>query len=122
MRPLALMLSIAVLVVLTAGCTERNNGNAVPAKGPDPALVAKTSEPSASETAEPSKGREVYEANNCMKCHRVDAPGAPPGRGRGPNLTKVGAKRSADWIAAARPQSEDARRQDAAVSGIEAQQ
>jgi mono/diheme cytochrome c family protein len=97
MRLVASMFSIAVLAVLTTGCTERNNGNAIPAKGLDPALVAKTSEPSTSETVDASPGRKVYDAHGCGRCHRLGAPNAPS---KGPNLSTIGAKHPADWIAA----------------------
>lgn len=96
MRLIVSIPTVAVLVVLTAGCTERNNGNAIPAKGFDPALT-KASEPSDSETAEASPGRKVYDAHGCGRCHRIDTPGA---RSKGPNLAKIGAKHPADWIAA----------------------
>jgi mono/diheme cytochrome c family protein len=100
MRLTALMIMIAALAVLTAGCTDRNN-SAVPAKGPDPVVAANTNNTPTEDTGTLSAGRKVYDANNCARCHRIDTAGAPPkGMGKAPNLTKVGGKRSNEWIAA----------------------
>lgn len=100
MRLIASLFAVAAMLVLTTGCTERNNTNTVPAKGADPAAVEKPNDSSAVETAEVSAGRQVYDAQKCARCHRIDTAGGPPAKGKAPNLTKVGAKRSADWIAA----------------------
>jgi mono/diheme cytochrome c family protein len=62
-----------------------NAGPAVPAPAVDPGPVG--------------AGRKVYGANGCGRCHSVDGPGAVPGKGKGPDLSHVGSKRPADWIA-----------------------
>jgi cytochrome c553 len=40
-----------------------------------------------------SAGQKVYVANNCGRCHAIGG-----GRSRGPDLTHVGGKRTADWL------------------------
>ena|SRR5438270_12292282 len=97
MRPIVSLLIFAVLAVFVAGCPERNNTNAVPAKGFDPA-IAKMNEAPVVDANAPA-GRKVYDAQKCSKCHRIDDAGGP-GKGRAPNLAHVGTKRSAEWIAA----------------------
>jgi cbb3-type cytochrome oxidase cytochrome c subunit len=49
-----------------------------------------------SEGSEPKDGRQVFNSNNCTRCHSIDA----GRRGRAPNLSKVGSDHDADWIAA----------------------
>jgi len=47
-------------------------------------------------------GNKVYEANRCARCHAIAGQAADAGgqgrRGKGPDLSKVGAKRDRDWI------------------------
>jgi ubiquinol-cytochrome c reductase cytochrome b subunit len=43
---------------------------------------------------ESDKGREVYEAQGCPACHVLKGAGSPAG----PDLTKIGAKRDAEWL------------------------
>ncbi|HLJ94159.1 MAG TPA: c-type cytochrome [Gemmataceae bacterium] len=40
-------------------------------------------------------GQQVFQANNCGRCHAMGGGGR---RGRGPDLSHVGANRSADWL------------------------
>ena len=97
MRPLASILLFAALTVFVAGCPERNNPSAVPAKGPDATGVAKMNGAPPVADANAPAGRKVYDAHRCSKCHRIDD-GSPP-RGKAPSLAHVGAKHSADCIA-----------------------
>jgi mono/diheme cytochrome c family protein len=94
------MLTLAALVVLTAGCVERKNAGAPlpPKQGPGPTIVATTNEAPV-EDANAPPGRKVYNIHGCGKCHRIDAPGGPAGPGKAPNLARVGAQHPADWIA-----------------------
>jgi mono/diheme cytochrome c family protein len=100
MRLTASMLTLAALIVVTAGCVERKNtGAPLPPKGPDPTIFAKTNE-SPVEDANAPPGRRVFDTNKCAQCHSMDDAGLPgKGKGRAPNLAKVGAKRSVEWIA-----------------------
>src|SRR5579859_5858400 len=90
MRLTATLLTFTALSVLMAGCTQRPTAAPLPPKG-GPMVVAKSNESAPVEDADAPAGRKVYDAHGCGKCHR---PGS-----KAPDLTKVGAKRSAEWIA-----------------------
>lgn len=49
------------------------------------------------ETGEFAAGKKVYNAQDCSKCHSVDA---SAGRGKAPNLGTAGKEHNAEWIAA----------------------
>jgi cbb3-type cytochrome oxidase cytochrome c subunit len=43
---------------------------------------------------ESAKGREIYDAQGCPACHVLKGAGSPAG----PDLTRIGAKRDAEWL------------------------
>jgi mono/diheme cytochrome c family protein len=87
---------ILLLTVLPAaaiiGCIDRNSSKPAPSPAP----------PSANADAgDVAPGRKVFDAHGCAKCHSIgEQAGAPPRKGKGPNLRHVGAEHAADWIAA----------------------
>jgi len=46
----------------------------------------------------PSTGNAVFD-RNCTNCHSINAPDGGGPKRKGPNLSKVGATRSKDWLA-----------------------
>jgi mono/diheme cytochrome c family protein len=97
------------LIVVT-GCSKTASGPAADSPQPAPALVAETPAPAAvtpTPTGPFAAGKTVF-ATSCARCHSVGPTGgqaassgpAPGwGRGRGPDLAKVGAQHTPDWIA-----------------------
>src|SRR5262245_31851760 len=71
---------------------------------PQPAAPEATPpEPAAAGAQQVAAGRKVFDAN-CARCHLINgagggAGGMPGGRGRGPDLGRVGSSHDADWLA-----------------------
>jgi cytochrome c551 len=105
----ATLLSIITASAAIVGCTLK--GSDVKSASPTSSSTSttqdsssKTSDSSSSEFftagsgssssgSDASAGRQIFNTN-CARCHRLDG-----GRGRGPDLSSIGSKRSADWIA-----------------------
>ncbi len=111
---------VAVFVVVgLSGCPARNNSNPS-GKGPDAAPGIAPIEEAGVDAGPYAAGRKVFDNNRCKQCHATSglgnlAPGGPPGgppagppggpggppkMGGGPNLSTIGARHDADWIAA----------------------
>lgn len=61
---------------------------------PKPVTVAKTKVESLEVRALSSKGKDLYYRNRCDLCHQIDGKGGT----MGPDLSKVGSKRSKEWL------------------------
>jgi mono/diheme cytochrome c family protein len=127
MRFGSLVIGMCLLFALAAGCTDHRT-DTTPDKAPAPAVAPGPNPGGAASTADDgafAAGRKVYVSNGCARCHMINGqggfaggpggpppggppPGGPPpggpggfkGKGKGPDLGKVGAKHDADWIAA----------------------
>ena len=91
----SLLGGVALAVTLTAGCGPNdkptaNNGNTPYPQG---------NQTAAADTGPKPPGVVAFETARCNNCHAT-AGSAKTGRGMGPDLTKVGAKRDKDWIVA----------------------
>src|SRR5437867_420443 len=86
--------STTLIAAALLGCFQAAPTPAPPAPPPQPDVQV----PPPKQEGEASAGRKVFDANRCAMCHTIAGPGGVKGKGKGPELTTVGAKRERAWI------------------------
>ena len=83
--------------VVLLGCAKEKE-KFEPAKKPEGASYSSQTQPDSTKTADPfGDGKSVFEAQDCKKCHEVDAGAAA---GKKVNLSKAGKDHDAAWLIA----------------------
>jgi predicted Zn finger-like uncharacterized protein len=84
--------------------TAQNQPAPLPAPGPagqqtGPGPTSGGAVSAAGESQSSAVGRKVFDANNCARCHSLgDGAAGKRGRSRGPDLSRAGAKHTAEWL------------------------
>lgn len=97
-RSLALLAAAAATVTLALGCGGTKDKPATAGTGSGTNTPTQTAN-AGTDAKDKPPGVVVFESANCSNCHAT-AGSAKTGRGMGPDLTKVGAKRDKEWIIA----------------------
>ncbi len=91
---------MSLCVIAMASCTNRDAGTPAPvAVAPPAAPPAPVDGTAATSTDAAEPGRKVYDAHGCGRCHATGTELSGKGKGKGPDLSHVGAKHNAEWIA-----------------------
>jgi len=96
LRPATSVVCTSLIFAGLMGCCF--NAAAPPPAPPAPPVVQQGDNQPIKPDGEMSAGRKVFESNGCARCHMVAGAVGGKMKGKGPELTTVGAKHDRAWI------------------------